>query len=107
MAEIKDKLKKIVPREFDSSHWKTKSRGILFRHEVKRFTKAFRENFVTLMVSSVGLLVALSWNDFWKSWVSSLSLEDTLNYKFYIALGTTVFAVLLTYFFSKLKNNGD
>jgi uncharacterized membrane protein (DUF485 family) len=85
--------------------WKTQSRRIVLRHEMAKFTKAFRDNFVTLMISSLGLLVALSWNNFWTTWVSSLMIENTVNYKFYIAMGMTVLAVVLTYIFSKLKNN--
>jgi len=105
MGEIKYKLKKFVPKEFSSEHWKTKSRGIEFRHEMRRFTRAFRDNFATLIISSLGLLVALSWNNLWNAWMSTLSIENTVPYKFYIALSTTLFAVILTYFFSKLKNN--
>lgn len=105
MAEIKEKLKKVIPKQFSSTDWKVKSRGMQLRHEVVRFTKAFRENFVTLIISSLGLLVALSWNNLWNAWISSLPMENTIVYKFYVAIGITIFAVILTYFFSKLKNN--
>jgi uncharacterized membrane protein (DUF485 family) len=88
-----------------SVDWRKESRRILLRHEMIKFTKAFRDNFVTLMISSLGLLVALSWNNFWTTWVNSLMIENTVNYKFYIAMGMTVFAVILTYVLSKLKNN--
>jgi len=75
------------------------------RHEMMKFTKAFRDNFVTLMISSLGLLVALSWNNFWTTWVSSLMVENSVYYRFYIAFSMTILAVILTYLFSKLKNN--
>jgi hypothetical protein len=109
MVEVKyklKKLKKMMPKQFSADHWKSKSRGIEIRHEMKRFTRAFRDNFATLIISSLGLLVALSWNNLWNAWMTNLRIEDTVPYKFYIALGTTIFAVILTYLFSKLKTNG-
>jgi len=104
MKEVINKVKRLIPKSFSPNHWKKESRKIIFRHEVINFTKAFKQNFVTLMISSLGLLVALTWNEFWKGWVSSLSTENTLSYKFLVAIGTTLFAVILTYFFSKLKD---
>lgn len=86
-----------------SPNWRTKSKRIVLQHEVAKFTEAFRNNFVTLMVSSLGLLVALSWNNFWTAWVSSLMIENTVHYKFYVAFAMTILAVILTYIFSKLK----
>ena len=104
VPEIKEKLKRYLPKEFASNGWRAKSTGIVFRNEMVRFTRAFRDNFFTLMISALGLLVALSWNEFWKVWVGTLTIEQTINAKFYIALGTTIFAVILTYFFSNLKS---
>lgn len=85
--------------------WKTQSRTMVLHHEMIKFTKAFRDNFITLMISSLGLLVALSWNNFWTTWISSLMVENTVYYKFYVAFAMTILAVILTYIFSKLKNN--
>jgi uncharacterized membrane protein (DUF485 family) len=95
VAEIKHK----------PADWRAQSRRIILKHEMVKFTRAFKDNFVTLIISSLGLLVALSWNNFWTSWVSALMIENTVNYKFYIALGMTIFAVILTYIFSRFKNN--
>jgi hypothetical protein len=99
-ADIKHK-----PVEHKPTNWRSQSRRIILRHEMVKFTRAFRDNFVTLMVSSLGLLVALSWNNLWTTWVSSLMIENTVFYKFYIALAMTILAIILTYAFSKLKNN--
>lgn len=76
---------------------------ILFNKKVRHFQRAFRDNFITLMISSFGLLVALSWNSFWNAWVGSFKIEDTLPYKFYIAIAMTAMAVTLTYIFTELK----
>ena len=78
---------------------------MLFHREMLNFTRSFRDNFVTLIVSSFGLLVALSWNKFWDGWVATLTPEKTLYYNFVVALAMTMLAVVATYFLSKLKNN--
>lgn len=88
-----------------SPDWKAKSRAILFRNEVNNFTRSFRDNFVTLIVSSFGLLVALSWNKFWEAWVATLTPEKTIYYNGMVALAMTILAVVATYFLSKLKNS--
>ncbi|MCX6820620.1 MAG: DUF5654 family protein [Candidatus Aenigmarchaeota archaeon] len=85
--------------------WKAKSRALIFNREMSNFTKSFRDNFVTLMVSSFGLLVALSWNKFWEAWVATLTPEKTLYYNGVVALTMTILAVVATYFLSKLKNS--
>jgi polyferredoxin len=71
---------------------------------VQTFGKAFKDNFITLIISALGLLVALSWNNFWSFWVATLATEQTLPYKFYIAIGTTVLAVILTYILTRFKS---
>ncbi|MBI4010430.1 MAG: hypothetical protein HY361_04580 [Candidatus Aenigmarchaeota archaeon] len=87
--------------------WKEQSRNISVTREFKQFTESFRENFITLIVSAMGLVVALSWNDFWRAWVTTLTVEDTLSYKLVIAVLMTLLAVVLTYVFSKFKSNGN
>lgn len=95
---IKEKIKNI-----NTNGWRVQSGKMIFDGELKRFRKAFKNNFVTLIVSSLGLLVALTWNNFWNAWISTLTVENTLYYKFYLAIGLTVFAVILTYVFSRIK----
>ena len=86
------------------SEWRNHSRKIAVGHEVKKFTRAFKDNFATLMISALGLLVALTWNDFWRAWVSTLSAEDTVAFKLIVAFAMTILAVILTYLFTKVKN---
>jgi uncharacterized membrane protein (DUF485 family) len=85
--------------------WREQSRSIAVSHEISKFTKSFRDNFFTLMISAMGLVVALSWNNFWTAWVGTLTVENTLAYKLVIAVLMTVLAVVLTYVFSRFKNN--
>ena len=88
-------------------NWRVQSAGMSVSNEISRFTKSFKENFITLIISAMGLVVALSWNNFWNAWVSTLTVENTLFYKLVIAVMMTLFAVVLTYVFSRLKSNGD
>ena len=87
--------------------WRTHSRNMTIHHEVIKFTKAFRDNFFTLMISALGLVVALSWNNFWVEWVKSLTVENTLPHKFMIAIGMTILAVIFTYLFSRMKGSNS
>jgi len=81
------------------------SREMLVNKEFFEFSKAFKENFVTLIISALGLVVALSWNNFWVAWITSLSIENATPYKFITAMFITAFAVVLTYILSKIKGN--
>jgi hypothetical protein len=100
---IKKLAEHLKRNDWSGNDWKSRSRRMLFHHEVTRFTSEFRENFVTLIISSLGLVVALSWNNFWNAWISSLPMESTLPYKMMVAFSMTILAVFLTYFLSKLK----
>ncbi|MBN2203294.1 MAG: hypothetical protein JW700_03880 [Candidatus Aenigmarchaeota archaeon] len=87
--------------------WKQRSRNITINNEIIKFTKAFRENFITLIISAMGLVAALSWNDAIKSAIAALfPAESDLIYKFYVAITVTVMAVVITYFLSRIKTNG-
>ena len=83
--------------------WRSERRAMILTSELEKFRKSFKHNFVTLMISSLGLLVALTWNNFWNAWVATLSNENTLMYKFYISISMTILAVVLTYLFSRMK----
>jgi hypothetical protein len=92
---------KITPKPND---WKYQKRKMIINHEVSKFTKAFRENFATLIISALGLVAALSWNDAIKSSIDTLfPTTGNLVYKFYVAIVVTVISVIITFFISKLK----
>ena len=84
--------------------WRQQRRSMIINHEVSKFTRAFRENFATLIISALGLVAALSWNDAIKSTIDTLFPSvGNLVYKFYVAITVTVVSVIITYFISKLK----
>ena len=61
-------------------------------------------NSATLIMSALGLVAALSWNDAIKSSITTLfPSESDLIYKFYVAIVVTVLSVIITYLFSKVK----
>ena len=77
---------------------------MIINGEVSNFTKTFRNNFTTLLISALGLVAALSWNEAIKEAVITLIPgEKTVVYKFYIAITITIISVTFTYFLSKLK----
>ena len=77
---------------------------MIINGEVSNFTKIFRNNFTTLLISALGLVAALSWNEAIKEAVITLIPgEKTVVYKFYIAITITIISVTFTYFLSKLK----
>jgi len=84
--------------------WRHQKRSLIINHEVSKFTKAFRENFATLIISALGLVAALSWNDAIKSAINTFfPAESDLIYKFYVAIIVTIISVVITYFITKLK----
>ena len=92
---------KITPPKQD---WRLQKRSMIINHEVSKFTKAFRENFATLIISALGLVAALSWNDAIKTMIDTLfPATGNLIYKFYVAIIVTIISVVITYFISKLK----
>lgn len=89
----------------DKKDWKHQRRTLTINHEVSNLTKAFRENFATLIISALGLVAALSWNDAIRSTIDTLFPKTGgIIYKYYVAILITIIAVLLTYFISKLKS---
>lgn len=100
---------KITPPKMENKiiikpDWRRQRRSMIINHEVSKLTEAFRENFATLIISALGLVAALSWNDAIKSAISTLfPAESDLIYKFYVAIIVTVISVIITYFISKLK----
>jgi len=91
----------MIPKSVD---WKQQKRKLIINHEFSKFTKAFRENFATLIISALGLVAALSWNDAIKSTIDTLfpSVGNVI-YKYYVAIIVTIISVVITYFISKLK----
>jgi uncharacterized membrane protein len=97
-------ISKPVKKVSKSIDWREQRRRMIINNEFSKFTKVFRENFITLIISALGLVSALSWNDAIKSAISTLfPTASDLIYKFYVAVAVTIIAVLITYFLSKIK----
>jgi len=98
--DIKRLLDKIKRRS-----WKAESRSISINHEVLKFSKVFKNNLVTLLISAFGMVAALSWNDAIKNAIDVLIPGKTFVYKFYAAITITLFSLIVIYFISKLKSS--
>ena len=97
----KNQEKQPVPKPSD---WKLQKRNIILNNEVSKFTKAFRENFATLIISALGLVAALSWNDAIKTTIDTMfPTVGNIIYKYYVAIIVTIISVIITYFISKIK----
>jgi hypothetical protein len=107
MGEVKVKPIQAKAREIaadEKLNWKDQKRGLVINHEVKKFTVAFRENFATLIISALGVVAALSWNDAIKTAIDILFPDKSnIMYKFYVAAVVTIISVIITYIFSRMK----
>jgi hypothetical protein len=94
-----------VKNIFKEKGWRARSRGMILNGEVSNFTKTFKNNFTTLLISALGLLAALTWQEAIKEAVIKLLPgQNTVVYKFYIAITVTIISVTATYFLSKFKS---
>jgi hypothetical protein len=94
----------MITKILKDKDWKAKSRNMILNGEVSKFTKTFRNNFTTLLVSALGLVAALSWNDAIKEAIIALFPgKNSVVYRFYIAITITIVSITTTYFLSKIK----
>jgi len=86
--------------------WRAHSRDISLNHGISDFSKEFRKNTIAMMVSALGLVAALMWQDAIKTWINDVfPLTDPQNYliKSYAAIVVTFVAVIAIYILSKLS----
>ena len=77
---------------------------MIINGEVSNFTKNFRNNFTTLLISALGMVAALSWNDAIKQAVINLLPgEKTTIYNFYIAITITIISVTFITYYRNLR----
>lgn len=84
--------------------WRYHRRTMIINHEVANFSRTFRHNFVVLIISAMGLVAALSWNDAITTFINTIVVEKTALIKFIAAVLITIVSITLTYFLSKFKN---
>ncbi|MEM5879295.1 MAG: DUF5654 family protein [Candidatus Aenigmatarchaeota archaeon] len=94
-------------KKFKSNNkWKLQSRGIAIKNELREFRRVFKENLITLLISSFSLVAALSWNEAIRSAITTfLPSQSEVYYKFYAALAISFLAVFITYILSKFKTS--
>lgn len=97
------KLSRFFER-FKRKKWENQRRQMSIHHEVHRFGMHFKDNLITLVISSFGLVAALSWNNAITAWLTSIMPENTVIYKFYTALFISIFSIMVTYFVSRFKS---
>jgi hypothetical protein len=86
--------------------WKHEKRKMIITHEVSKFTKTFRDSFVTFIASALGLVAGLTWNEAIKTTIDTLfPTTGNLIYKFVVAVVVTAIAIVITYFISRIKSN--
>ncbi len=78
---------------------------MVIHHEVSNFTKQFKNNFFTLVITAFGLVAALSWQDAIKEWIKiSFPDQSTVIHKTYVAIVISIISVIVAYFVSRKKN---
>ena len=72
-------------------------------HHIKHAAHTFRQHSCTLVVSAVGIVAGLLWQDAIKSTLSYFYPGSELTNKYVIAILFTAIAVLITYLLSEKK----
>jgi len=91
--------------ELKKKDWRAHSRSITLNHNISDFGKEFRKNTIAMIVSALGLVAALMWQDAIKTWINNIiPTDDPKNYliKIYAAVIVTFIAVIGIYLLSKL-----
>lgn len=100
---IVGKLVTRLPR----NDWRMQSRGMALHSEVNRFASKMKENFVTLLITIIGLATALTWNEVIKTLIDTFFADRSALYaKVYVAIVITIFTLVVTYMISRIRENG-
>jgi len=87
--------------------WRSDSRGMVLHHEVNMFAKKTKENFVTLLITIVGMATALTWNEVVRALIDTFFADRSVLYaKLYVAVIATIFTLVATYMISRIRE-GD
>ncbi len=107
---IGEKKKMIVSKlvtRIPKADWRAQSRGMFIQSEVDRFAKKMKENFITLLITIIGMATALTWNEVVKALIDTFFAERSALYaKVYVAVIVTVFTLVVTYMISRIRENG-
>jgi hypothetical protein len=97
-------MSKLVTR-LPKYNWRSESRKITLHHEVDVFAKKTKDNFITLLITIVGMATALTWNEVVRSIIDTLFVDRSAFYvKLYVAVIATIFTLVTTYMISRIYN---
>lgn len=101
---IVSKLVTRLPR----NTWRMQSRGMTLHHEVDRFARTTKENFITLVITVVGMATALTWNEVVRAIIDTFFANRSAIYaKVYVAVIATIFTLVVTYMISRVRESGQ
>ena len=110
IQRINEKKKIIVSNlvtRLPKSTWRLQSSGMTIHHEVDRFARKTKENFITLMITIVGMATALTWNEVIKELIEVFFPDRSALYaKVYVAVIATIFTLIATYAISRMRDSG-
>lgn len=105
IAEKEKMMVKKIVTNIPKRTWRDDSRGMTFHHEVDRFAKKTKENFITLIITVVGMATALTWNEVVKYMIDLFFADRSALYaKLYVAVIATVFTLTVTYMISRIRD---
>ncbi len=108
IAEKEKMVVKKIVTNIPRHTWRDDSRGMTFHHEVDRFAKKTKENFITLIITVVGMATALTWNEVVKAIIDTFFADRSAIYaKLYVAVIATVFTLTVTYMISRIRESGQ
>lgn len=111
VSQVAEKKAAVVSRlatKMPHHTWRDDSRGMTFHHEVDKFAKKTKENFITLIITVVGMATALTWSEVVKYLIDTLFSDRSAFYvKLYVAIIATVFTLVVTYMISRMRESGQ
>ena len=85
--------------------WRKK---VKIREEIESFRKEFQKHIITFITGAFAFVAALTWNDLIKETIHLVvPPSKELFYRYLIALGITLIAIIIIYLLSKLKVKED
>lgn len=86
--------------------WRMHSRGMSLHHEVDRFARKTKDNFITLVITIVGMATALTWNEVVKTLIGIFFPDRSALYaQVYVAVIATIFTLIATYAISRMRDS--
>lgn len=108
-AQVAEKKAAVMSRlatKIPHHTWRDDSRGMTFHHEVNRFARKTKDNFITLIITIVGMSTALTWSEVVKYLIDAAFADRSAFYvKLYVAVIATIFTLVVTYMISRMRDS--